>query len=315
MDSNRSKLRGNLFDYTTTMTKILVAGGIVAENQFFIKKIPQANQVALTNELVKSDITSKVINAGRILAQQHQVSFLGQVGQDQLGKQARERLEQFNFNLDYVSQSAAATDQVVVLTNDQGESAITVFQGASLSLAPLAKSAYSDFAGLFLATSLPLKFLYQVLADFKQQAGGPVLLDFPNKQQEFALRHCRFIDFLTPNRQEAELLTGKAITSIKQAIQAAQVLLKFGPQNVIITLDNQGCVLVNQQLKKHFPAEKVTAVDSTGAGDIFRGVFFAEYLKTNQVMTSVQKAVKLASHSVGIKGVNASIKETHTKLE
>jgi pyridoxine kinase len=38
---------------------------------------------------------------------------------------------------------------------------------------------------------------------------------------------------LTPNQFEAELLTGLAVTSEQQALQAAQALHKAGPHTVV----------------------------------------------------------------------------------
>ena len=57
---------------------------------------------------------------------------------------------------------------------------------------------------------------------------------------------------------------------------------------------------------RHFSAPNVTALDATGAGDIFSAVYFSRLFSTGDAWQSAKIAVQLASHSVskaGLQGI------------
>lgn len=83
----------------------------------------------------------------------------------------------------------------------------------------------------------------------------------------------KLADYFCPNETEAELLTGVAVKDIDTAKDAASKLLARGVTNVLITLGAQGALLVTSSGATHVPAPKVTAIDTTGAGDCFLGAF------------------------------------------
>ena len=45
-----------------------------------------------------------------------------------------------------------------------------------------------------------------------------------------------------------------------------------------MTLGERGAVLVEANTSRHFPVPSVKAIDSTGAGDIFSGVFMLLFI-------------------------------------
>lgn len=69
---------------------------------------------------------------------------------------------------------------------------------------------------------------------------------------------------MMPNAIELELLTGK--TSISEG---AQKLIDMGVKIVAVKMGDKGCYVTNGEEKKTIPPYKVTAVDTTGAGDAF----------------------------------------------
>ena len=114
------------------MKKILISGGIVLEHQFFVDRVPQINEVALSDQKFNFGLTSKVINAGRILAQNNHVSILGVVGKDADGKFALKELKKFGIKTNLVSSTNRDyTGQVIMQTDQAGTSATTVYLGAN----------------------------------------------------------------------------------------------------------------------------------------------------------------------------------------
>ena len=56
----------------------------------------------------------------------------------------------------------------------------------------------------------------------------------------------------------------------------------------------------------HQPAFAVDVVDTTGAGDAFVGCFAATYISSGDIDSSIQRAVRYASHSVTGRGTQTS---------
>jgi len=97
----------------------------------------------------------------------------------------------------------------------------------------------------------------------------------------------------------AEKLAGQCSLVIANRIEAESL----GPSidtapAAIVTLGADGCVLLKRQQQRSFPAETVTAVDTTGCGDTFCGVMAAALAKgftTDQAIEVAQKAAALTA--------------------
>lgn len=294
------------------MTKILLAGEICAEKQYLMDSVPQVKEVGFVNS-VNTLTSSKIINAGRVLASSNSVSMFGVVGDDNNGKQAISDLEKYGIDTKHVyTTSESPTAEVLVLTNNDGQSAIVLNLNAINFFDETKLQNLSDYEYLYMATSMKLDQIYKMI-DRADKDNVKVFLDFPNQQKEFDKQKLKTVDFVVPNRQEAELLLDLKITTIDEALEAVTKLKSFTDGIVIITLDSDGCVVFDKEAK-HYPTETITAVDATASGDIFRGVFLSEYMKTNDVEQSIKKALQLATKSVRYQGVDNSIEEIKIKL-
>lgn len=112
------------------------------------------------------------------------------------------------------------------------------------------------------------------------------------------------------NETEAEITTGMKVTNVEEAKAVAVEFVRRGCQHAIITLGEQGAVYATKESPEvvHVSAEKVTPVDSTGAGDAFIGAL-AFYLAKEPNMTMVemiQKSCRVASVSVQRRGTQQS---------
>lgn len=78
-----------------------------------------------------------------------------------------------------------------------------------------------------------------------------------------------YVDYLLPNEEEAFLVTG-----VNTAEKAAEILRNAGVKNVVIKCGSRGCYIDTKEQKLWVPPlEKVTPVDTTGAGDSFAAGF------------------------------------------
>jgi len=112
------------------------------------------------------------------------------------------------------------------------------------------------------------------------------------------------IDIITPNKVEAEALSGRVITDIDSAKSAAQCIHQQGAKCVIITLGGQGCLLFDGLIFTYIPAYKSAVVDTSGAGDAFTGALAACIANGKALIDSVQYACAFASLKVERKGAS-----------
>ncbi len=82
-----------------------------------------------------------------------------------------------------------------------------------------------------------------------------------------------FIDFITPNEDEARFCTGE-----DEPEKMADVFLSKGARNVVIKLGGRGCFFKNRGESVFLPPFGIDAADATGAGDNFLAGLASEIL-------------------------------------
>src|SRR5262249_10835918 len=79
----------------------------------------------------------------------------------------------------------------------------------------------------------------------------------------------KLVDVLTPNETEAKVLAAERPDCSLRPEEVARRLIELGVKTVIMTLGEQGALMVTSSSVVHVPAIRVKAVDTTGAGDAF----------------------------------------------
>ena len=116
----------------------------------------------------------------------------------------------------------------------------------------------------------------------------------PSPWQTLSENALKKVDYLIPNEIELSLMTGMKTDLIEQIEIACKKIIELGAKNLIVTLGEKGSLLYNKEGSKMFPAFPVKAVDTTGAGDCFAGVF-STYLSKNYPIEEAIKYANLAS--------------------
>ena len=109
-------------------------------------------------------------------------------------------------------------------------------------------------------------------------------------------------DYLLLNRKGWELLQ---LSSMKKLSKPTD-LLDYGCSTIIITQGVQGCTIYQREKEFNVPAEKLNAVDTTGAGDVFAAVLIKGLIEDMDLYDSVRLALKYASHSVQYLGARGA---------
>ncbi len=82
-----------------------------------------------------------------------------------------------------------------------------------------------------------------------------------------------FLDYITPNETELQILTGMEAFDESQLYRAALNLLSRGVKTVILKNGKKGAYLIWEDPSAYIPGFKVATVDTTAAGDTFNGAF------------------------------------------
>ena len=80
----------------------------------------------------------------------------------------------------------------------------------------------------------------------------------------------------------------------------------MGVQKVIITLGSKGALIYDNGISEEIPAQKVKAVDTTAAGDVFNGALSVALSEGKILSDAVKFACKASAISVTRIGAQAS---------
>jgi sugar/nucleoside kinase (ribokinase family) len=111
------------------------------------------------------------------------------------------------------------------------------------------------------------------------------------------------VDFLFCNEDEAKYWTGE--TKIEEACH----ILAQSSDVVCLTLGEKGCLILNNGMTELVGGYRVKAVDTTGAGDMFSGVFLRAVLRGDGLFAAVRIANYFAAQLVAQHGPRFTLEE------
>ncbi len=239
------------------------------------------------------------------------VLMIGRHGTDGFETETLEALRTHGVDLSGVTPADGPSGVALVLVTQGSPSAhdptgaggncIIVIPGANAALSPADLRAHADrtASAALVLTQLetPIAALEELLC-ITTPANVPVILD-PAPVRAIPPSTFPQLAWLTPNEIEAAALLRNAPppanSSAPQACQytrerlastlidnpraAAEQLLALGPQHVLLKLGDRGAFLASRDGTREFlPAPRVTAVDTTAAGDCLNGALAAALL-------------------------------------
>jgi len=212
-------------------------------------------------------------------------------------------------NVDHIYRDRkVSTGVALIFVDKHGENSIGVAPGANGRLSPAdLKKARKIFTGagvMVVQLEIPLETV-QTAALLASKAGARVILN-PAPARALPDELLRHVSILTPNETEAELLTGIKVDSDTAATKAASILRARGVQTVILTLGARGALVATSDSAQIVPGFKVTAVDTTGAGDVFNGALAVALAEGQPLIDAVRFANAAAAISVTRLGAQPS---------
>lgn len=285
--------------------KLIVYGDIGMDIFVQVDQLPQAGQDAIASNfamLPGGAVAHTAVVAAQLGAT---VTFVGLTGQDQLADLLVADLQRYGVKTNHLRRVEGPTATILAVVDAHGERTMYSYRGVSTTMfyGPLPYdlfkpgdclhlSGYSFQDGYSRTTALAL------LAQARAQ-GAWVALDpsfhFARAFQSEHRAGLGQLDWIFPNLEEAQLMTGAADPQT-----AAERLQATGIKTVVVKCGRQGCTIATTQGIIHVPGfPAATVVDTTGAGDAFCGGFLAATLAGAPVVRAAQMGHAAAVYVIG----------------
>jgi ribokinase len=258
------------------MPRVCVIGSANVDYTIATSRLPRPGETVSGGTLLV-DMGGKGANqavAARKLGAE--VRMIGCVGDDAAGRDVRERLAAQGIDVDgLVTTREAATGTALITVDAEGRNQIATAPGANHRLTvemaePRAEAIrWAEVVVCQLETPVPV--VAWALAEARRHQVTTVLNPAPVQRLGDDL--LQLVDYLIPNSGEADALTDIEVGDPDTAREAASRLRERGVGTVIVTLGEQGALVLGAETAIHFPAFPIQAVDTTAAGDAFTGAF------------------------------------------
>jgi len=282
---------------------IAVVGSAMIDLTAYATVIPAPGQT-LEGDLFTTGFGGKGANQAVIAAHcGAEVHFVGKLGRDLFGDSIAENFKKLGIDSEYVERSDTPNGVAHIWVDSNGENRIIIIPGANHEIeSKKAIEAIESIAGLAVVVAqCEIKQEVTLAAFSAAKKRGCVTILNPAPYQPLSKELLAVTDWIIPNETEFKELHGQAPTS-------DDVLKSFRPgKNSIVTLGSEGAVLITSDGNlTRMSAPKVNAVDTTGAGDAFVGVFAFGLASGKNPEDAMKLGIKVASMSVTRKGAQSS---------
>lgn len=282
---------------------IAVVGSAMIDLTAYAKVIPAPGQT-LEGDLFTTGFGGKGANQAVIAAHcGAHVHFVGKLGNDLFGDSIAENFKKLGIGSEFLERSDTPNGVAHIWVDANGENRIVIIPGANYEIeSKKAVDAIESIANLSVVVAqCEIKQEVTLAAFTAAKKRGCVTILNPAPYQPLSNELLEVTDWIIPNETEFKELLGQAPSN-------DEVLKGFRPgKNSIVTLGSEGAVLIasNGNLTR-VSAPKVNAVDTTGAGDAFVGVFAFGLASGKSPEDAIKLGIKVASMSVTRKGAQSS---------
>ena len=291
------------------MKKICVIGSIGYDLTTYMYKFPKAGETIVGKKFIqnpggKGD--NQVIASARVGGD---VTFIGAVGDDNYGELLKKNLEENKVKTHMKIVPNMSSQIATILIDESGENRIVIVPGANNFVDK--KQIDDNFEIIkecdiiLMQLEIPMETVEYVVDKFYEL--NKIIILNPAPGAELSDNIIKKCTYLTPNENEIGLITKMPYDTIDNIKSAAKCLFDKGAQNVLVTLGEKGAYLKNKNDDIIIPTLKVKALDTTGAGDCFNGVFAACLAMGKNAIEAIKYANVASSISVTRSGAVPSL--------
>ena len=257
--------------------KIVVFGSFVVDLTSWAKHLPVPGET-VKGSVFKMGPGGKGSNQGVAASRAGaDVTLVTKVGNDVFGKIALDFYKNENMTTEYVflDDEKETGTALIMVDETVGQNQILVVSGAcdNITEAEVTRThKLIDEAEIVLLQLEVNMDAIERVVDYAHAKGKKIVLNTApaRKLPESLLKK---LDIVTPNEIEAGILTDTKVETEADAEKAAQILMKKGVKNVVVTMGKNGVFVMTPDRKEMIPSMPVKAIDTTGAGDAFNGGF------------------------------------------
>ena len=287
------------------MKKIIVIGSSNVDMVVRTSHLPAPGETILGGEFFMNQGGKGANQAVAIKRLGGNLIFMAKLGNDVLGRQSVGYFKKEGIDTRYIAlDEDSASGVALISVDDHAENSIVVASGANMLLNEqdvdkmLEEMCEGDI--LLMQLEIPLQTV-EYAARKAFGIGVKVVLN-PAPARSLPKELFRHLYMVTPNRIEAEMLTGIKIANDADVEKVAEEICAMGVKNVIITLGSKGCLIREEGVSYRIDAFKVEPVDTTAAGDTFNGalcVGLSEGMDLKQAAVMASKASSIAVTRMG----------------
>ncbi|MBM5574861.1 ribokinase [Deefgea sp. CFH1-16] len=253
------------------MSQVLVVGSINMDLVVQVAQFPRLGETLFGQSFAThhgGKGANQAVAAARLGAQ---VTMIGRVGDDAFGQELIAALADEGINTEWLSQSKNQATGIAAITLAGSDNAIIVVPGANADLCPadlLAAEAAFINADVVLAQLESPMATIEMAAQLAARHNKPFILN-PAPAMPLSTALLEQVSLLTPNEYELASALGLPEADWQASLAAH-------PGKVLMTAGQDGAYYTNAQGELQQQASyKVTAIDTTGAGDTFNGALAA----------------------------------------
>jgi len=290
---------------------IVVVGSINTDLVSVTERIPVIGETVLGSSFQIHPGGKGANQAVAVARLGYPVRMIGRLGSDSFGRDARAHLERAGVDTELVGTSEGPSGVATICVSAKGENCIVVAPGANWLLTPADLDAHTHIIrnarAVLAQLEIPLETV-EYLAQICSREQVPLILD-PAPAADLPQSVFKNLAWLTPNQAEANHYAWRCENGVDGDTDSiVNRLLKFGVRGLVLKLGEQGAVIAgSNRIISPVPAFKVTALDTTAAGDAFNGGFAVGLMKGLDPFESARFASAVAAISVTRSGAQPSM--------
>ena len=287
------------------MKKIIVIGSSNVDMVVRTSHLPAPGETILGGEFFMNQGGKGANQAVAIKRLGGNLIFMAKLGNDVLGRQSVGYFKKEGIDTRYIAlDEDSASGVALISVDDHAENSIVVASGANMLLneQDVDKMLEEMCEGDILLMQLEIPLQTVEYAARKAFGKGVKVVLSPAPARSLPKELFRHLYMVTPNRIEAEMLTGIKIANDADVEKVAEEICAMGVKNVIITLGSKGCLIREEGVSYRIDAFKVEPIDTTAAGDTFNGalcVGLSEGMDLKQAAVMASKASSIAVTRMG----------------
>jgi ribokinase len=257
----------------TSSADVVVVGSVNMDLVAKADRIPRPGETVLGDDFTTVPGGKGANQAVGVARLGERVAMIGRVGADAFGDELRKSLGDAGVDISHIQTTPnMSTGIALIIVEKSGQNAICVASGANRALAPADVDAHQRvLAGAkvcLMQLEIPIDTVVHTIQVCRRHGVETIVDTAPATAN---LPRALFgADIVTPNAGEAERLTGEPIGAhAKEAKAVAAALIQAGCRRVVLKLGPDGAVAFDGSAFTQVDGHKVTAVDTTAAGDAF----------------------------------------------